>query len=569
YSDRDGDAVTGNTLQLEAAGLSAPVITNFETIILADSLAWENDATVLKAGEFADNSTTDASKQRASLDVRDVTKDGSELVKTTTDGQMTLLASDTADFKTLSLIYSDGTEALSEKNLSKVVRTVETPEAAPVNGVTIKTKNTHTVSLDKENSYQNVLYQVSSVASNVTLGGMTWGTGRDVSKEGLTFNETTAIDASRLTFSGTDTTLLKEGSTKTLVKGATGITNKHITQPDEGNGTVAVDYKENGIAFDATAKGDVKAAVDAVNYVVSTVTVNGVNLDKWNGTTTAVTSGWEGENVAVDTGNFKTPSGLSNSSKVVLTADKGFFGDVTGAKAYKDDEPFEQEDQNGVKLDGNQVGGVKANEAKDTLTFYDMRKTGTALTLGTITTAFAAGGKAVATYDSGYDLTAAEITADDFKFTDGIKDAKAGDKMVVVDATKAIKNADNQTLKGFGGKDVDVEFSDNVKEKLNLAGTRSDKLTQNGAKTQLIYTVGDKNVTTATFSGPIAWNANEAYYTNDGYTFSGDTGIDAKDLTFEPVNTALAADAKMTLVVADGITEGNTVTQPSDGTLDV
>jgi hypothetical protein len=565
YSDGDGDAVTGNTLQLEATGLSAPVITNFETIRLASKLAWENGATVLKAGEFAD--TTDASKQRASLDVRDVTKDGSELVKTATDGQMTLLASDTEnDFNTLSLIYSGDTEDLSEKNLSKEVKTVETSEAAPVNGVTITTKSTHTVSLDKENSYQNVLYQVSSVASNVILGDMTWGTGRDVSKEGLTFNETTAIDASGLTFSGTDTTPLKEGSTKTLVKGATGITNKHITQPGENKGTVAVDYKENDIAFDATAKGDVKAAVDAVNYVVSTVTVNGVNLDKWNGTTTAVTSGWEGENVAVDTGNFKTPSGLSNGSKVVLTADKVTFGTVTGAKAYKDDEAFAQENQNGVKLDGKQVGGVKATDNGSTLTYYDMRKTGTVLTLGTITTAFAAGGKAVATYDSGYDLTAAEITAgDDFKFTDGIKDAKAGDQMVVVDATEAIKNADNQTLKDFGGKDVDVEFSDDVKEKLNLKGTRSDKLTQNGAKTQLIYTVGDKNVAKATFSGPIAWNADEAYYTNDGYQFNAKSTIDASGLSFGQTTQLLKNNDSMTLLSgAEGVTSGS-ITQPSAG----
>ncbi len=665
------DVVTGNKLVLSTVGNTVGSdVRNFQTIELADTVTWRNGETVLAANAFKENEDTD--KTRAGLDIKAV----QNAFANETSGKMTLLASNTADdFKTLSLTTNGSTDTLDENTSFKILKQGEQKPDAGVNGVTITSASTHSVTLDKANSYKNVLYTISGLASKVTLGGMTWGTPRDVSADGLEFNAATAIDASGLTFAGTDTTLLKKDDTMTLVKGAAGITGNDIKQPGENKGTVAVeytdtnnitfdakakgtvgvdandvkytvesvtvdkitlgkkawgsaadnlpdsswhasastqidatnfeytgkaktalkkdqtvtilnakdltsgnsvengtdktvavDYKENGIAFDATAKGNVKAATDAVNYVVSTVTVNGVNLDKWNGTTTAVTSGWEGENVAVDTGNFKTPSGLSNGSKVVLTADKVTFGTVTGAKAYKDDEAFAQENQNGVKLDGKQVGGVKATDNGSTLTYYDMRKTGTVLTLGTITTAFAAGGKAVATYDSGYDLTAAEITAgDDFKFTDGIKDAKAGDQMVVVDATEAIKNADNQTLKDFGGKDVDVEFSDDVKEKLNLKGTRSDKLTQNGAKTQLIYTVGDKNVAKATFSGPIAWNADEAYYTNDGYQFNAKSTIDASGLSFGQTTQLLKNNDSMTLLSgAEGVTSGS-ITQPSAG----
>ena len=59
----DGDLVTDNTLQLEAAGLFAQEIKNFETVRLAGTLAWNDGATVLKAGKFADNETTDAGKK--------------------------------------------------------------------------------------------------------------------------------------------------------------------------------------------------------------------------------------------------------------------------------------------------------------------------------------------------------------------------------------------------------------------------------------------------------------------------------------------------------------------------
>ena len=280
----NGDIVTGNTLQLEAAGLSAPGIKNFETIRLAGTLAWENGATVFKANQFI----TNADGTRASLDIKDAETNLAEA----TNGSMTLLASDTADdFKTLSLIYSGGTEALSETNRSKVVKTgEETTEAAPVNGVTVSSVNTHTVSLDAENSYKNVLYAVESVPTKLTLGEMAWGTGRDLAGK-YTFDDTIPIDAANLTFTGAATTALKKNYSATLVSNATGITaDNEVAQPTGDAGkTVAVDYTDAaGIHFAATANGHVAAVKDAVNYMVDGVAVNSVNLAGWNGTTSAV-----------------------------------------------------------------------------------------------------------------------------------------------------------------------------------------------------------------------------------------------------------------------------------------
>ena len=50
---------------------------------------------------------------------------------------------------------------------------------------------------------------------------------------------------------------------------------------------------------------------------------------------------------------------------------------------------------------------------------------------------------------------------------------------------------------------------------LTLAGTRTDTLEQNEAKTQIIFKVGDKNVETATFNGSVTWSDTAAHYTND------------------------------------------------------
>ena len=299
------DLVTGNTLVLGGINTVNGEVTNFETIKLTDTVAWSSGTTVLKAGQFTDN----ANGTRASLDVTDAETN----LATATSGQMKLLASDTEnDFKTLSLIYSgsDSPVSLSETNLSKILKTGEqTPESQPTNGVTLTSASTQIVSLDADNSFKNVLYKVESIPSKISLGEMTWGTGRDL--DGLAFGENATIDASQLSFGGTDNTPLKANDSMTLVSGAAGISAipaANITQPGEGKGTVAVEFTDsNNITFNATASGTVGTDGSDVKYTVSSVATDKVTLGSltWGTTAEMPDSSWTASAATqIDATNF-------------------------------------------------------------------------------------------------------------------------------------------------------------------------------------------------------------------------------------------------------------------------
>ena len=299
------DLVTGNTLVLGGINTVNGEVTNFETIKLTDTVAWSSGTTVLKAGQFTDN----ANGTRASLDVTDAETN----LATATSGQIKLLASDTEnDFKTLSLIYSgsDSPVSLSETNLSKILKTGEqTPESQPTNGVTLTSASTQIVSLDADNSFKNVLYKVESIPSKISLGEMTWGTGRDL--DGLAFGENATIDASQLSFGGTDNTPLKANDSMTLVSGAAGISAipaANITQPGEGKGTVAVEFTDsNNITFNATASGTVGTDGSDVKYTVSSVATDKVTLGSltWGTTAEMPDSSWTASAATqIDATNF-------------------------------------------------------------------------------------------------------------------------------------------------------------------------------------------------------------------------------------------------------------------------
>ena len=291
YTFGGNNVVLGNTLILSDVNNAVRrTVNNFETIKLGDTLAWSDGATALQAKKFADN--TDGT--RASLDITDAETN----LATAASGQMTLLASETDnDFNTLSLVYSgsDSPVALSETNQSKILKSdAGTPESSPTNGVTLTYASSHMVSLDADNSYKNVLYKVESIPSKISLGDMTWGTGRDLAGA-FNFSSDVMIDAANLTFADT-TTLLKKNDKMTLVSNATGITSA-IT-PTGGTGkTIGVNYNDSGtgIAYEATAEGNVTAVKDAVQYTVSSVTADKITLasQAWGTTAELPDASWK------------------------------------------------------------------------------------------------------------------------------------------------------------------------------------------------------------------------------------------------------------------------------------
>ena len=312
------DVVTGNTLVLSKSNNTIAGIKNFETIKLADTLAWSDGATVLKANNFEYN----VGGTRAALDITDAENN----LKNATSGQMTLLASEKAnDFKTLSLIYSgsDIPVTLNEEKPSKELQSgAETTETTPVKGVTLTYASTQMVSLDADNSYKNVLYKVENIPSKITLGTMTWGMGRDLAGA-YSFGDTATIDGSNLFFTGTVATALKKNDDMMLVSNAKGISSipaTNITKPGDGKGTVAVEYTDsNNIKFNATASGTVGVENTDVKYIVSSVTVDKITLGSqaWGTTADLPDSSWTASaSTAVDATNFTYTGEATTALKV-------------------------------------------------------------------------------------------------------------------------------------------------------------------------------------------------------------------------------------------------------------
>ena len=645
YVFGSGNVVNDNTLVLsDAKNAVGNTVQDFETIKLADTLAWSDGATVLKAKKFANNSDS----TRAALDITAVETS----LAAAASGQMTLLASETADdFKTLSLLYSVGTEALSETNQYKVLKSgAEITEATPVNGVILTSASTHLVSLDKDNDYKNVLYKIENLASKVTLGDMVWGMGRDLTGS-YTFVNTATVDASNLSFTGTATTALKKNDEMTLVSNTTDISSipaSNITQPGTGKGKVAIEFTDsNNITFNATASGNVTAdtnavkytvssvtadkitlasqawgttaalpdsswtasastqiddtgfaytgtastalkandtstilnapglttaspvtdgtvagktvdvnytdeagvnylatasghvaaVADAVNYVVDSVAATGVNLANWNGTgasAAVTTNGWTGTGVAVATGSFAAPTDLNlGESRTIATAPSGFFGTVTGTNAHPQTGGTLDENEGGVRLVGNMVGGVKAEDdgTTATLTYYAMKKTVDTMTLGAF--AFVDGDANARTYGNEYDLTNAEIATGGLSFTeDSKKTMETGNKMTLVDASGAHKNggAALKALSSGAKTSFDVEFSDDPvavtdQSNISVSGKHTDTLAMVDSQ-KLEYTVGNKVVGTAKLDGTINWVDSGTHYTNTKYQFNGSSKVD-------------------------------------------
>ena len=226
-----GDFVTGNTLIINGSNKFGGAISNFETIKLADDFEWKDGATVLQ-GNFAVN----YNKTKPVLDITDA----ETALSSATSGSMILLASSSAnDFSTLSLKYSGGTATLDSANVSKDVKSGEGASSV-ANGVTITSATIHTVSLDKDNSYKNVLYKVQNGVSGISFAAMDWNAGR-AAAAGDNFANVATVDATNLTFNDPE----KASGSMALLSGAGGLA--------EGLNVKAANHTQN---FNAGRYGD-------------------------------------------------------------------------------------------------------------------------------------------------------------------------------------------------------------------------------------------------------------------------------------------------------------------------
>ena len=353
-----GDFVTGNTLIINGSNKFGGAISNFETIKLADDFEWKDGATVLQ-GNFAVN----YNKTKPVLDITDA----ETALSSATSGSMILLASSSAnDFSTLSLKYSGGTATLDSANVTKDVKSGEGASSV-ANGVTITSATIHTVSLDKDNSYKNVLYKVQNGVSGISFAAMDWNAGR-AAAAGDNFANVATVDATNLTFNDPE----KASGSMALLSGATGIvSDMSVTAANHTQNFT--NTLSNNVKLGATLEGTVTTLAGVVNYTVKDTTVKSVDLSNWNGRSSAVASGWKSVDgcLTVTAAGFTDPKLAAGQTylDIVTTDTEGFFGSVTGDKAYQGSN-LNLDAGNGVLVKGLQASGVKAEESGKKLTYY-------------------------------------------------------------------------------------------------------------------------------------------------------------------------------------------------------
>ena len=227
------------------------------------------------------------------------------------------------------------------------------------NGVILSGKQSGGVTTE-DSGKKLTYYAMKNSAETMTFGEVEFkkdGVARDL-KNAYTFDASSTIDATGLTFKETTEALLQNDS-MTLAANAKGITSANKpTQPT--NPDIAIAYTDKqGIKFGATAIGTVAAVTDAVQYTVDSVELNSIDLAGWDGkTASAVPTGWTVADKA--TINTKGMTELAAAATIITSGTDDFFkaATITGGNEYKETD-FSEEDK-GITFAGKQEKGVKA-----------------------------------------------------------------------------------------------------------------------------------------------------------------------------------------------------------------
>ncbi len=229
-----------------------------------------------------------------------------------------LAAGESIDILTTSVANYFGTVSGDRKYSSE---TFENSEA----GVTLSGNHFGGVKVEAYGEAANAkltYYAETMGTTDITLGEMTWDTGR-AAGTGYDFRNVGTIDASKLTFNFTSAQAgdLSASSKMTLLSGATNLAaDKDVTGKDK---TQTIDYSTaNGAALSGTLKGIVSTSAGAVNYDATAMTLDSVNLAKWDGKTSSeVPEGWTASlgNDSVTAAGFTAPTLDAGTSTNILT----------------------------------------------------------------------------------------------------------------------------------------------------------------------------------------------------------------------------------------------------------
>jgi hypothetical protein len=382
-----------------------------------------------------------------------------------------------------------------------------------ISGKIITFAGTHADKLEQDAAQTKLTYTVGDkVVKTATLNGtINWsdGTsyytnGSDVNQNNVAatykFDGNTSVNISNVSFSATADPLVGATKTMTLLKGVNGVAAGKVS----GTPSFTVTLDQANTKLDAKATGSATVSGNDVTYTVSGVAIDKVNVKSVGSTADTVPANWTlATGASVETDSMTTPSGMNpGETRAIITATgTDYFNGITinGSRAWKVDGSTLTADLEvgGVTVAGTQTrGGVKVDETnKNQLIYEETKKKLTSITLGEVT--FANGGTA-RTFDNTYDATEATINADGLKFTDASSAAmETGNTMTIVDASAAFKDASGKALVAFADKTYTLAFSEtNTEKNVTVAGTHTDTLSQDAAKTKLTYTVGMKDVKT-------------------------------------------------------------------------
>ena len=226
-------------------------------------------------------------------------------------------------------------------------------------GVTLSGTKSGGVKLveDEQDQHQTLRYQAETFDVNkVTLGDdVEWGNPRDLTGTTNDFTGVTSIDTENLHFDINDAKAegLGGGSTTNILTGATGlqagldVVGSSHTQEDIGYTAT------NGATLTGTLKGTVSTVTDKVQYTVDDMTLDNVTLSGWNGTTSAVPTGWtKNDPIQVNTQGMDVSTVPPGTTPNILTTNTdNYFTDavISEPNKYKSYN-FDDDEANGVTL---------------------------------------------------------------------------------------------------------------------------------------------------------------------------------------------------------------------------
>ncbi|KHM52516.1 hypothetical protein SAMN02745671_00104 [Anaerovibrio lipolyticus DSM 3074] len=524
-----GVTSTGNTLNLGVKGITTETVgyTQKITIGYKDTktgtgthlIDFANGGTVLSATGLIDTSSSSFG-----LQTLDITANKDKFLAATSGTMHLLSGGGATDFSNLKLDWWGGTgQTIGTSGIT--ITEDENAQTSTDNNVTLTYKGAHKVLLTSDK--KGVDYSVVTNAKDVSFGDITWNTSAAArSGTGYTFDGDTTISASNLSFTGSGlvNALSDTNKTMTLLSNASGITGNHIT-PTQPSSTSA-SFTHNGIAYEGSVNGTLDVSGTDVNYTLSSGTLNTINLNGWNGIGDVSLSGWTAKDggVSVETGSF-TATPVSGT---IITATDGFFGDITGDKAYSASGTFSGDTDKGVTLSGTKSGGVKTNDAKSALIYEAEQRQAKTISLGDMTWD---DGRTAAT---NYDFSGVEsIDASKLKFS------FTGDKANTIkatDTTEILKSATNLAA------DLPATYASGTSHSQGISYTDSNSVTLSGTLTgnvstvanEVDYTVTSKTLENISLNG---WNGTGGLAIDASWTPGTGGGIDVDTGTFATPTT--------------------------------